>query len=112
MFTLILFLTIGSVLAYLSHNNLMPVTLNLGSYVFSSVPLFYVIMGSLLIGLGFSYFIGLISSISHSFVLRGKDNQIKKNKDEVLELTKRIHQLELEKQKLKNNSSPEDEDAL
>jgi putative membrane protein len=111
---LILLLVTGSILAYLSHNNLMLVSVNLGPYVFSDVPLFYVIIGSLLAGLILSYLISLIHSISTSFTLRGKEKEIQKNKNEVLELTKRVHQLELENEKLKNKSSikPKDANAL
>ena len=114
MLILILLLVIGSMLAYLSHNNLTPVSVNVGSYVLANVPLFYVIIGSLIIGLGLSYVINLVHSISSSLALRGKEKEVKKNKNEVLELTKRVHQLELENEKLKHNSvaEPEDKNAL
>jgi len=92
----------------------MPVTVNLGMYVISDIPLFYVIVGSLVIGLVLSYVVYLVHAISTSFAFRGKDNEIKKNKDEVLELTKRVHQLELENEKLRHSSDvePEDRNAL
>ena len=115
MLILILFLIIGSILVYISKFNFMPVTVNLGIYTISDVPLFYVIIGSLIFGLVLSYLVYLINSISTSLKLRGKDNEIKQNKDEVLELTKRVHQLELEKEKIKNGSEetePTDQNAL
>ena len=114
MLILILLLVVGSVLVYISKYNFMPVTVNLGSYVLSNVPLFYVIVGSLLIGLVLSYVLYLVKAISTSFTLRGKDNEIKKNKDEVLELTKRVHQLELENEKLGHDTGvePKDSNAL
>jgi len=114
MLVLILFLVIGSVLVYISKYNFTPVSVNLGLHVFSDVPLFYVIIGSLLTGLVLSYLAYLIHAISNSFTLRGKNKEIKKNKDEVLELTKRVHQLELENEKLGHDSGlePEDQNAL
>lgn len=114
MLALILFLIVGSALAYISRDNLVPVSLNLGPYAFQAIPLFYVIIGSLLVGLALSYAIHLFGAIFTSFAMRGKDNQIKKNKDEVLELTKRVHQLELENEKLKHAPSrePKDRNAL
>lgn len=114
MLILILLLVVGSVLVYVSRFNYTPVSLNLGPYVFSDVPLFYVIVGSLLAGLVLSYVAYLIHAISTSFKLRGKDNELNKNKEEVLELTKRVHQLELENEKLKNgsNNEPADPNAL
>ncbi|OGM73383.1 hypothetical protein A2595_01790 [Candidatus Woesebacteria bacterium RIFOXYD1_FULL_31_53] len=92
----------------------MPVSVNLGMYVFKDIPLFYVIVSSLLIGLVLSYILYLVHVVSTSLKLRGKNKEIKKDKDEVLELTKRVHQLELENEKLKHSKSvePEDQNAL
>jgi len=114
MLILILLLVVGSFLVYISKYNFIPVSVNFGSYVLSNIPLFYVIVGSLLIGLVLSYLAYLVKAISTSFTLRGKDNEIKKDKDEVLELTKRVHQLELENEKLKHapDVEPEDPNAL
>ena len=115
MLILILFLIVGSAMVYLAQNNLTPVTLRLGSYVFSAIPLFYIIIGSLLTGLGLAYLSYLVSSIFTGFTLRGKDKKIKQTKSEIVDLTKKIHQLELENEKLKNNSTinePSDKNAL
>ncbi|KKS95105.1 MAG: hypothetical protein UV71_C0012G0026 [Microgenomates group bacterium GW2011_GWC1_43_13] len=111
MFILILFLVAGSLLVYISKFNLMPVTVNLKFYTFSNVPLIFVIIGSILVGLVFSYLIYLIRAISTSLKLRGKNKEIKKEKDQVLELTKRVHQLELENEKLKHGSDKDSEDS-
>lgn len=107
MLYLILFLIAGSALAYVSNENLMLVTLNLGPYSFSDIPLFYVIIGSLLTGLIFAMVVHSFYDIANSLKLRSKKNEIKQNKDEVLALTKRVHQLELENEKLKNGSRKE-----
>ena len=110
MFTLIIFLVVGSILVYISKFNFLPVSVNLGVYVLNDIPLFYVIIASLLTGLVLSYVLYLVLSISTSFKLRGKNKEIKKDKDQVLELTKRVHQLELENEKLKHSKSVEIED--
>jgi len=114
MLVLILFLIVGSVLVYISKFNFVPVTVNLGLHTFSNIPLFYVIVASLLVGLILSYLVYLVHSISTSFAFHGKNKEIKKEKDEVLELTKRVHQLELENEKLKldSNSNSEDSNSL
>jgi len=114
MLVLILLLVVGSGLVYISRFNFTPVTVNLGIYSISDIPLFYVIVGSLITGLVLSYLIYIVNSIFTSFKLRGKDKEIRKRKDELLELTKRIHQLELENEKLKHEPSiePEDVNAL
>ena len=114
MLVLILLLVVGSGLVYISRFNFTPVTVNLGIYSISDIPLFYVIVGSLITGLVLSYLVYIVNSIFTSFKLRGKDKEIRKRKDELLELTKRIHQLELENEKLKHEPSiePEDVNAL
>jgi len=114
MLALILLLVVGSALVYISKFNFAPVSVNLGVYVISDVPLFYVIVSSLVLGLVLSYLVYLVHAISTSFKLRGKDKEIKQEKDEVLELTKRVHQLELENERLGHDlsSEPKDTNAL
>jgi cell shape-determining protein MreC len=67
-------------------------------------------VASLLLGLVLSYLVYLIRAISTSFTLRGKDNEIKKEKVQILGMTKRIRQLEEENEKLKKNFSPQPDD--
>jgi uncharacterized integral membrane protein len=115
MLVLILLLVVGSALVYISKYNFMLVSVNLGFITFSDVPLFYVIAGALIIGLVLSYLVYRVQAISTFFEVRGKNNELKKDKEEILELTKRIHQLELEKEKMKNGSEdikPTDQNAL
>ena len=114
MLLLILLLVTGSLLAYVSKYNLTPVSLNLGPYVFSDIPLFYVIIGSLLTGLILAFVMHAFRDISNSWILRGKKNEIKKGRGKVLELTKRIHQLELENERLKHvpRHEPKDKNSL
>jgi uncharacterized integral membrane protein len=114
MLVLILLLVVGSMLVYISKYNFVPVSVNLGFHIFSNIPLFYVIVASVLTGLGLSYLIYLIKAISTSFTLRGKNKEIKEEKEEVLELTKNVHQLELQNEKQKNNvnAEPQDKNAL
>ncbi|KKT56081.1 MAG: hypothetical protein UX01_C0001G0162 [Candidatus Collierbacteria bacterium GW2011_GWB2_45_17] len=95
----------GSALAYISKFNLAPISVNLGYYVISNVPLFYVIVGSLLIGLVISFLMQLLKNISNAFILRSKKKEIKTSQEEILELTKRVHQLELENEKLKHTDA-------
>ncbi len=115
MVLLILLLIVGGIMAYLAQNNLMLVSLRLGPYLIADIPLFYIIIGSLLTGLCMAYLIYLVNSVFTALVMHGKDKTIKQTKDEINNLTKRIHQLELENEKLKNNSDsdePQDKNAL
>lgn len=105
MLNLIFLLLMGSALAYVSKFNLTSVSVNLGLYTISNVPLFYVIIGSLLIGLIISFLMQLLRNISNSFALRSNKKEIKTSQEEILELTKRVHQLELENEKLKHTDA-------
>lgn len=114
MFILILFLIVGSVLVYISKFNFVPVTVNLGLYTFSDIPLFYVIIASVLFGLIISSLVYSVRAVSTSFTLRGKNKEIKKDKNEILELTRDVHKLELDNERQKNNKNikPQDKNAL
>lgn len=114
MLLLIILLIIGSGLVYISKYNFVLVSVNFGFFIIDGIPLFYVIVGSILFGLILSYLVYFVNSISTSFTLRGKNNQIKKEQKEVLELTKRVHQLELENERQKNDTDlvPSDPNAL
>lgn len=102
MLNIIFLLIAGSALTYISKYNLELVSVNMGFYTFSNVPLFYVIVGSLLVGLVLSYVMQLLINISTYIQLKGKSREIKSGQDEILNLTKTVHQLELENEKLKH----------
>ncbi len=104
MLNIIFMLIAGSVFAYIAKDNLAPVSLTVAHYTFTGIPLFFVIIGSLLVGLVIAYFVQIVISITNSFALRSKQKLIKSSQDEILELTKRVHQLELENEKLKIDS--------
>jgi len=107
MLALIFTLLVGSGLVYISTFNFMLVSVNFGFFLIENIPLFYVIVASLVAGLVLSYGIYLINEISNSFALKAKDKEINKNKVQALELTKRVHQLELENEKIKNGTPTE-----
>ncbi len=101
MFVLILLLIFGAGVAYFAIPNTSLVTFTLASYTFVDVPLFYVMIGSMLVGVVLAYVIHLVYSISTSMTIYGKNKKIKHAENELTELTKKIHQLELENAELK-----------
>lgn len=102
MLNIIFLLIAGSALTYISKYNLEPVSVNLGIYNIPSIPLFYVIVGSVLFGIILSYIMQLLRNIFTYFEIRGKSRQIKSGQEEILDLTKTVHQLELQNEKLKH----------
>lgn len=102
MLNIIILLITGSALAYISKFNLQPVAVNLGIYQIESIPLFYVIVGSLLCGLVLSYVMQILSNILTYLEIRAKSREIKSGQAEILDLTKTVHQLEVQNEKLKH----------
>ena len=113
MINIILLLIASTGLTYISKYNLEIVNVNLGRYTISDIPLFYVIVGSVLAGLLLSYIMQIFTSIFTYFELRGKNREIITGKREILNLTKTVHQLEIKNEKLKHSDTvPEDANAL
>jgi len=110
MLSLIFLLIFGSAIAFLSLQNTMPVTLTFLHYTFKNWPLSYVIIASMLVGIILSYLIHLVESISSTFTIHGKNKKIKEEEKELIEMTKKIHQLQIENARLKNSNDPDSSD--
>ena len=64
-------------------------------------------------GLLFSWIISLVGDITTGFRIRGKESKIKDYRKETAELTKKIHQLELENTRLQTETNgPSDNKSL
>ncbi len=88
----------------------MRVTFTLLGSTFTDVPLFTVIIASILVGVLLAYVIYLFRSISVAFEMHGKDKKVKESEKSVTELTKKIHQLQLEIETLKNANTEDESD--
>ncbi len=96
--TLVLF---GILSALFASENPAHASITLVNHTFNDIPMYLVVLASLLLGLVISSLIGLVNSISSSLTIRGKNVKIKESGKTVTDLTKRIHQLELENERLK-----------
>lgn len=113
MATLIITFLIGLIIAYFATQNTGPVTLHFVNNTFSGIPTYFVVVGALLVGLFLSWIISAVNNISTGLAMRGKESKIKDYKKENADLTKRIHQLELENTKLMaETDSPPDDKSL
>jgi uncharacterized integral membrane protein len=113
MYSLIIVVISSIVFSYFATLNTKTVSLSLGYTTIQNIPMYLVVLASLLIGLLLA---GLINSI-HSFYtnikINAKNKKIAENKDTIGELTKRLHQLEIENTELKTkHGSTEDPNAL
>ena len=106
MLSLIFLLVVGTGITFLSMQNTEVVTLNFLDYTFTNLPIYYVIIGSILTGVVLAYSISFINSISTYMLIRTQHKKIGKERKEVAELTKRVHQLEIENVGLKTENDP------
>jgi len=103
----------GSVIAYFATQNTERLSLNFWNYSVPGIPIYIVVVGGLLAGLLLSWVISLVNSIVTAFTIRGKESTIKDYRKENAELTKKIHQLELENARLMaETNDPGDDKSL
>ncbi len=105
MFLLIATIIFAGVIAFFATQNAGPVDLHMSSYHISQIPLYWVVLGSVLLTLIFSWIMLLIDSISSSFALHGRDNAVKQLKKENQDLFKKVHQLEVENARAQGKQS-------
>lgn len=113
MFALIVLVVFGIGVAYFATQNTQPTSIVLANSPVSGIPLYLIVLGSLLLGFVVSWLISLVDVISSALKIHGKDSTIKDANKQVSELTKRVHQLELENERLKGESGhPSDDKSL
>lgn len=108
MFAFIFAILVSVLVAYFATQNTELVTIHFATNTWTGIPLYLLMLTSLLAGLLFAWIFHILSAISASFALRSKNKKIKQTKEENLELTKKVHQLEIENTKL----STKDSDSL
>jgi len=107
MLSLIILLFFGAGVAYLSLQNSALVSLSFLTYTIPPVPLYYVIIGSMIVGVIGAYLIYLSYYISTSLTIYNKDKQIKQDSKQLVELTKDNHKLVIENAVLKKDVDPD-----
>jgi uncharacterized integral membrane protein len=101
MVLIILLLISGILAALFAVQNTVHVDVTLLGYTLHQIPLYLIMLGSLLGGILISSIFNMSNIISSSLTIRGKDVKLKKSKSTETDLDNRIHQLELENANLK-----------
>lgn len=114
MLILLILIISGIGAALFATQNTQGVSITLAGYTFTDLPMYLIVLGTLLIGIVISWIISLAGSISSLLTIHGKESAIKETKKELTDLTKRIHELELENTKLlvETGKSSVDEESL
>ena len=101
---MILFLIImisGFLFAIFAAQNNTLVDLRVGAYFLYSVPVYSVALTSVWVGIIITWLINATGAVSSMWNLKNKETKLKSADQQLNELTKRIHQLELENLKFR-----------
>ena len=114
MLTLVFIIIFGVVFAYFATINTGQITINFGFNQLTGVPIYLAVLVSAAIGMLIASILYFLRFVSAYFQLGGKEKDLSKANKRIAELTKDVHQLELENTKLKSKLGKEDfdEDSL
>jgi len=105
MLVLLVAVAFGLVIGYFATQNTTPVTIQVAEYSLQEVPLYLVIVGSLLAGLFIAWILYFARTVSSRLTIYGRDQAVKKSRQTVAELEQRIHELEAENARLKTQQA-------
>jgi len=114
MIGLIILIVFGIGVGLFSTQNTQFASITFAQHTFSNIPMYLIILGAILSGIFVSWIISLLGFVSSFFTLHGKESKIKESNKEIANLTKRLHDLELENERLKaeNNQGNKDNKSL
>jgi uncharacterized integral membrane protein len=84
----------GLGIGYFATQNTSPVTIHMGELILENVPLYLVVLGSLLLGLFLAWTFYFARTLSTTLAIYGRDSAIKKAKQVVTDLEQRVRDLE------------------
>lgn len=92
--------------AYFALQNSSGVPLRFVNYQLTGIPIYIVVIVSILAGVLISWFISALNSASYFMSLRSKDSTINRDKKEMQEMKIRLKNLEVENEKLRDQKRP------
>lgn len=108
MIVLLIAVVSGLAIGYFATQNTTPVTIQLNEYVWRDVPLYLVMVGSLLVGFFIAWVLYVARTVSSRLTIYGKNHAVKKANRTVADLQQRVQELEVENTRLKTeHASPQ-----
>ncbi len=104
MLSLIVAILFGLSITFFAFQNSVGVPIVMGNFFLQNVPVYLVVIFSILVGILMAWFISALEGVSHLLQVRRKDSVINLDKKEITALQGRIHNLEVENARLKNTS--------
>lgn len=87
--------------AYLAVQNVAPVNVSFGNFIWAGIPLYAVALGSFLIGLFVSWILSMVDWLASAMRIQGKNHQLKETTHELEELREKLRVAEVENAKLR-----------
>ncbi len=110
--SLILLIAFGLGIAFFATQNTGAVHIVLGNYVLTNIPLYTIVVGSILFGVFVSWLVNIVDTLFTLFTLRNKDSLLKKSQHTMEKLQEKNFELEKEIAQLKENTNvPDQEDS-
>lgn len=103
MLSLIVILMFGLAIAYFAIQNTLGVTMVLANNVITNVPLYMIIIGSVLAGVVLSWIISGINAFTVYRKLRGKEKVIEEDQKQIHSLEEKVMTLEAENTQLRTD---------
>jgi uncharacterized integral membrane protein len=105
MLVLLIAVLFGLGVGYFATQNTDPITIQLGEYALTEVPLYMVIVGSLFVGLFVAWILYVARCVSSRVMLYGKDHAVRKAQRDAASLEHRVQELETENAVLRANAN-------
>jgi uncharacterized integral membrane protein len=105
MLALLIAVLFGLGIGYFATQNTVPVTIQLGEYALTEVPLYTVILGSLFMGLFIAWILYVARCVSSRVTIYGKDYAVKKAQRTANTLEHRVQELETENAALRADAN-------
>jgi len=114
MLALVIAVMFGLAIGYFATQNTAPVTIRMAEYALEEIPLYLVVVGSLLVGLFVAWILYIAQALSARLTIYGKDQVVRKTRRTVTDLEQRVHELEVENERLRPREpySSDDRDAI
>lgn len=96
MTTLILAIIVGLGVAFFSVQNTHGVTMTLANYSLTDIPLFIIVLASILVGLFVGFIMNIFQALSASFKIHGKDVAVKNANHIIADLKKKLDDVQIE----------------
>lgn len=96
MLTLLILVIFGLGMAFFATQNTLPIAITIANYTFVGVPLYGIVIGSMILGIFVSWLVNMVDAISSTLTIHGKNSALRQAHEELDTLKQEKHKLEIE----------------